>query len=204
MYHSSYDEYIRSILGYPSMNQMGDYHYQMSANNEELNSGINMNFSTQDASELENCYPEIYKVVYPMVKKRCQTIATPVSKEMVENITDEIYLNIEGNNEVNIAINLRNEVNTTGNANKRLENRAEVGVTEKEGKRETRQINRGLRDIIKILILRELLGGGRPPFRPRPPFPGPGGRPPFPGGPGPVRPPMRPRAFEDNLDIYEY
>ena len=74
-------------------------------------------------------------------------------------------------------------------------------------KRETRQINRGLRDLIQILLIRELLRRfrrprmpGRPPM-PRPPMPGP--RPPFrPGfGPGGT---MFSRDFEiSNYDIFE-
>ena len=53
--------------------------------------------------------------------------------------------------------------------------------------------NNTLRDLIKILILNQLLGGRRPhiPNPPRPPFPGnPGPRP----GPGP-RPPIQPRGM---------
>ena len=53
--------------------------------------------------------------------------------------------------------------------------------------------NNTVRDLIRILILRELLGGGNFPQPPRPP------RPPFPGGPGggprPPFPPPRPREF---------
>ncbi len=60
-------------------------------------------------------------------------------------------------------------------------------VENREGKetRSPRPSNPLLRDLIRILILNQLLGGGlfhgRPPMRP--PFPGPGpyGRPPFPG-----------------------
>ena len=77
--------------------------------------------------------------------------------------------------------------------------------------RETRQFNSGLRDLVKILLIRELLNRPRP-FPPRPPV-----RPPMPPGPGtrPPRPPMRPpfgpggrppfpRDFEvDNYDLYE-
>ncbi len=92
-------------------------------------------------------------------------------------------------------------------------------IKEKTEKRETRQINKGLRDLIKILLLRELLNrpGQRPPmpgpgpYPPvRPPMPGPGPRPPvrhplpprppMPGSGGP-RPPIRPRnnnLFNEN------
>ena len=73
--------------------------------------------------------------------------------------------------------------------------------------RQARHINRGLRDLIRILLIRELLGrpifpgGNRPPMPPRPP------RPPFPGGPGNrpgMRPPISPRSFENDFDIYEF
>lgn len=76
---------------------------------------------------------------------------------------------------------------------------------------ETRRItNNNLRDLIKILIIRELLNRPniRPPRPPRPPH----HRPPFPdfpGGPGGggPRPPIMPRDLEysqDYYDIYEF
>ena len=71
----------------------------------------------------------------------------------------------------------------------------------KENRGEDRQFrNRNLRDLIQILIIRELLRRRRRPMPGRPPFPG--GRPPFPGGPGMGRPPMMPREY-NNMDIYE-
>ena len=76
----------------------------------------------------------------------------------------------------------------------------EVGEWEKE----TRQINRNLRDLIQILLIRELLRRrrpGRPPMPPRPPMPGPGPRP-------PMRPPFGPqfnRNYQNlNKDFFEY
>ena len=66
--------------------------------------------------------------------------------------------------------------------------------------------NQGLRDLIKILILRELLN--RPGFRPRPPMPSPP-RPPFPPGQNQPRPPMPPPQRPGfgrpiyNRDLYE-
>ena len=62
---------------------------------------------------------------------------------------------------------------------------------------EDRQVgarNNFLRDLIRILILKEIIGGGN---RPRPPMPPHPPRPPFPGGPGgrPPFPPPHPREF---------
>ena len=104
MYNNeSFDDYIRSILGYQNMNNM---YIQNNSNNYNLSNNNNR-------EELENCYPEIYKIVYPMVSQRCSTMSQPVTRETVENMTDEIYSAIEVNSEINLNINLQNK--TTGN-----------------------------------------------------------------------------------------
>ena len=59
MYNETYDNYIRSILGYPPLNpfenNMQDYR--------------NQNFDMSVDMDLENCYPEIYKIVYPILRQ---------------------------------------------------------------------------------------------------------------------------------------
>lgn len=202
MYDGSYDEYIRSILGY-NQNELYDYGYNDNYNNYRMQDNI----AIVQNSQLEQSYPEIYKVVYPMVSKRCENVRAELSNEELEKMTDEIYFALESKNETQLNINLKNDVRTSSNANVR---KAEVNVTE-NSKGETRQFNSGLRDLVKILLIRELLNRPRP-FPPRPPV-----RPPMPPGPGPrpPRPPMRPpfgpggrppfpREFEvDNYDLYE-
>ena len=202
MYDGTYDEYIRSILGY-NQNELYDYGY----NDNYSNYRMQDNITIAQNSKLEQSYPEIYKVVYPMVSKRCENVRAELSNEELEKMTDEIYFALESKNETQLNINLKNDVRTSSNANVR---KAEVNVTE-NSKRETRQFNSGLRDLVKILLIRELLNRPRP-FPPRPPV-----RPPMPPGPGPrpPRPPMRPpfgpggrppfpREFEvDNYDLYE-
>lgn len=188
MYNNeSFDDYIRSILGYPNSNYM----YQ--------NDGQRMNdripYDTNNAEELEECYPEIYKIVYPMISQRCSNVTEPVTREMVENMTDEIYSAIEVNNEINVNINLQNEV-----TNHRSEVKNTTKEPVKQNRGEDRQFrNRNLRDLIQILLIQELLRRRRPHRPGRPPFPG--GRPPFPGG-GTGRPPIMPRGYY-NMDIYE-
>ena len=143
MYNETYDDYIRSVLGY-SNNQFQEY--MPNADNRNL--------------ELEQYYPDVYKRVYPIVKAKCNECRNNVTNEDIESMTDEIYFQIE---------------------HRQPEAKAKPPIVEK---RETRQINSGLRDIIKILLIRELLNrpnrpGPRPPYG-RPPFgPGPGSRPPF-------------------------
>ena len=200
MYNGTYDDYIRSILGY-QQNEMYDYGY----NNYRVQENENM---ARQNTRLEQCYPEIYKIVYPMVSKKCQSVRGELTNEDIENMTDEIYSALEGINDVQLNINLTNNVRTTQENTNITNKKAEVKVSENTNeKRETRQINRGLRDLIKILLIRELLNRpGHFPIRPpiRPPMPGPRPRPPMrpPFGPG-GRPPFS-RDFEsDNYDLYE-
>lgn len=204
MYNETYDEYIRSILGYPYISSYENSY--LDYRNQNMNTNTIKN--TSDIN-LESCYPEIYKIVYPMVTKKCSNVRTPVTNEELQNMTDEIYFALEGRTEVQLNINLGNEVRNTETTNtnttRTSDKKTEVKVTEaSDEKRETRQINRGLRDLIQILLIRELLNRhGRPPMQ-HPPMPGP--RP-------PVRPPFRPgdgrfpfsREFENsNYDIFEY
>lgn len=125
MYNNeSFDDYIRSILGYQNMNNM---YIQNNSNNYNLSNNNNR-------EELENCYPEIYKIVYPMVSQRCSTMSQPVTRETVENMTDEIYSAIEVNSEINLNINLQNK--TTGN---RQENKVSTSnILKSEDKNEKR------------------------------------------------------------------
>ena len=107
-----------------------------------------------------------------------------LSREEIESYYPEIY-NVETDNSIVLNINLENDVRGTK-------------VEKSSEKLENRATRRNLNDLIRILILRELLGrpgcigpNCRPPFPPpRPPRPpmGPKPRPPM-GGPGGPRPP---------------
>lgn len=216
MYNETYDDYIRSILGYPPMRSYEDniQDYRNQNMNYNMTSNMNTNYmSATSDTDLESCYPEIYKIVYPMVCKKCDSVQMPVTNDDIQNMTDEIYYALEARNDVKININLTNEIKGTSTINTNMtratDKKPEVRISEKSSEnRETRQINRGLRDLIQILLIRELLRRfrrkpgmpGRPPM-PRPPMPGP-------------RPPMRPgfgtggtmfnRDFEmSNYDILE-
>ena len=172
MNDSIYEQYMRNVLGYQAMNNNT---YDMYYDNWDMSNMATMN--NIQMPELENCYPEIYTIVYPMVQRACSQNTRPITRELIDNMTDEIYYSIEDK--------------------EMLENR------NKEEKGEDRQIRRNtnLNDLIRILILRELLGrpgfpGGRPP-RPRPPRP-------------PMRPPMglpprpQPRPGMGNFNRYSF
>ena len=228
MYYQNYEDYMRQVLGYPinDPNIYETYDYR----NDQV---------SQDT--YSEYYPDIYCLVHPMVCKVCETNTQPITKELIEKMTDEVYMAIEDTSTtVNIRVNTSNtEENRISNSNKNTSeemrtsktrtertskgvnsnienrevkaNRASVAESRESSAIETRHSNSTLRDLIKILILNQILGNRpRPPRPPRPPFPGgpgmPPPRPPFPGGRPPIgpggRPPMiQPREYPDYLEF---
>ena len=169
MFNQDYNEYLRSVLG------DGLYQNEYDQYPMQYDGGFWDRNDENRRRELEECYPDIYKLLYPIVQKECRNNTRSLTKDVIEELTDRIYNQVIQNNEIQLNINIQNQSN----------NRAQ------ENNKETRQFNRGLSDLIKILIIRELLG-----FRP--------GRPgPRPRSPRPMMPPPRPPFYRDN-DVYEY
>lgn len=196
MSYQNYEEYMRNVLGY-SPYIGNDYTY--TNEQEDIYNYLNDAMQTAPPQDLTQFYPEIYKIIYPMVCKVCNiNLGRELTKELLDQMTDEIYKNVEPEEE---ECPTRNAP-PLKNGDVRNPNAKEPEIQIKE----TRQINFLLRDLIRILLLREWGRPGRPPMRP--PFPHPGGRPPMgpgPGGPGmpprpgngrpPMGPPARPRYF---------
>ena len=122
-----------------------------------------------------------------MVCKVCNMNSSrDLTNDLLDQMTDEIYKNVEPENDVRTV------------SKPKLKNGDVINPNAKEEivqKRETRQTNFLLRDLIKILLLREWGRPSRPPMRP--PM-GPGGagnmHPPRPGRP-PLGPPPRPSYY---------
>lgn len=218
MYYQNYEDYMRSVLGYPidSNNTYAAY-----SNPYETMQTTYTN-PTRYNDEILNLYPEIYRVVNPMVCKICEANTKPISQELVEQMTDEIYRNLEVQPETDTIVNIKANVttsktevensrnnknlsitssNTTSSQNssnrsvKDKSNRENKEIQETREDRQRRPDNRILRDLIKILILNQLIRGNfpnRPPHHPS--------RPPMPPRP-PVRPPFprEDRFFENYL-----
>ena len=167
-----YEEYMRSVLGY---NQIPNNIYANTYDNYYYDTQYLNTRNSINTEEIENMYPEIYKIVYPMVSKICvQNSQRELTKPLLESMTDEIYTNFE-----------ENDVRSTPRTSVVLKNGDVRNPNAKEPETrssETRQGNYLLRDLIKILILREL--GGRPNR--------PGRFPPPPPPPPPNRPPQMP------------
>lgn len=185
MYNNPYEEYMRNSLGYnwiPNMNM----------NMNQANS-MNEMYETEECTcnqtSVEDMYPEIYKIIYPMVCKACMAVSQNVTEDLVSRITNEIYVNVEHMEMFNetrsssISVSPQVSKNVKGDS---INNKISSSSNNSSNVRqETRQRNPLLRDLIRILVLRELIGNpGRP--RPRPPFRlpygggfGPGSRPPY-------------------------
>lgn len=144
MDYQFYNNYMRSMSGYPNMRgAMPMFSYP----------------NNPYSDDLERMYPDVYRVIYPIVCFTCDNITVPVTSSMVDVMTNEIYDKVEADGRINI--NIVFDIDTRDNElneNELIEN----------NDRRPRRRNRFLRDLIRIIFLRELIDR-RPkhyPFRP--------------------------------------
>lgn len=202
MYYQNYEDYMRQVLGYP-INDPNIYETYNYSNENTYSSNRVQNNLTE--AEIKALYPDSYNVIYPLVCRACETNNEPISESVVNKMTDDVYKLIEKNETVvNIKIETQNRESNQSSA--RQETKRELTAKRTPIKTENREIRQSnntlLRDLIRILILQRLFGGGiiapPKPMPPRPPFPP--GRPPFPGG----RPPYGPGMNRVDIDYSEY
>ena len=157
---------MRSVLGY--QNNEPNYTYD--------NNNYYPRMEQSQYNDLDQFYPEVYRIVNPVVENVCnKNRDKQVTEELVRSMTDEVYANVEGNAKLQLNVEVKQELKNGD-------------VRNPNAKPEPKRRNSFLNDLIRILILKNLLRP-RPPVRP--PFPGPNPRPPFPhGGPGPRTPIM--------------
>lgn len=133
MDYQNYDDYMRSVLGYSNMN----------CSNMCMNSQMPYQNMCQSDDDLERMYPDTYRVVHPMVVSACNmvNINMPITESMIDNMTNDIYDRAEADGRIKIDIDI------------------EVQNRESEDSRQMRprRRNRFFRDLIRILLLRELL-----------------------------------------------
>ena len=84
MNYQNYDDYMRNTLGFSGMNQSMGMPYggcaNMGCTGMCQNPYTNMaNSMWQNQScNLENLYPDSYKVIYPMVVASCRNVTMPI------------------------------------------------------------------------------------------------------------------------------
>lgn len=139
MSFQNYDDYMRNTLGYPNMSCPCMY------------PNIPMSYPNMYESTdcLEKMYPDTYRIIYPMVVSACDMVTMPITEEMLNQMTDDIYDRAITDDRISIDINIEVETRE-GNSNSQISNEVR--------QRRPRRRNRFFRDLIRILLLRELLG----------------------------------------------
>ena len=124
MYYQNYEDYMRSILGYPNYTAYNDMHSNNTNYNDTYSNYSNTSYQFEQgprySTEILDLYPEIYKIVNPMVCKICEVNTKPITQELIEQMTDEIYMNLESDNyggdeTVNIKVNIGNDNTNVNN-----------------------------------------------------------------------------------------
>lgn len=234
MLYNNYEEYMRNVLGHSykpgntyeqfDYNYYDKYDYNNCNNCNAYNNCqncMNYNFTNRNTQytnsynnllNIEQMYPDLYKIINPMVCDMCDKNNQPITEDLVERMTNNIYDNVVNRIEIQNVINLNietREMNVCRDAKDReaeisksdcvscsrinnstsrvLNNNSVINSKVKENEKNTEnrspisasrpRRNRMLQDLIRILILNELLRRNRPPFRP---------------GPGPMPMPPRP------------
>ena len=136
---SVYDDYMRSVFGYEPINYRNTYEQDYNDYMEYANYSIPQQ-TNRNNETLEECYPDIYKLVYPMVQKACTQNTRNLSNELIDDMTDEIYFAIEDDN-LNRSLEQSNLVDTANNTS------AKRKIDKKlvQNKQENRDINKGKR-----------------------------------------------------------
>ena len=194
-YQFTYEPMLRNTNYYNQFEHCDQYNYD---NNYDFpyNCRQSNYYSRNLALDVENMYPEIYKIIYPMIQKACMQNNRPITEDVLDEMTSDIYNNIEADNIINLNIDIVNNRNEKNSAQQNPHQSTEASenrnsqtntknVTTSVQNREYRQMNNPIRDLIRILLIRELVDE-RP--SPRPPRPFPPGPRPF-----PPRPPKPPR-----------
>ena len=148
--YNSYEEYMQSMLGmnFPNTYMQNNNYYEPRM--QEVN-----------IPDVNKLYPEIYGVVYPLVQKVCsRRTGGSINEMQIDEMVEEVFNVIEPGDDV-----LQGKDNGSTPRNSDVKN---IKV------KETRRPNNNylLRDLIRILIIRELLQGGWQNNIPRPPMGG--------------------------------
>lgn len=97
----------------------------------------------KNIKEIENMYPEIYKILYPVIQKTCSQNNRPISENVLDELTDNIYNIIETDNTFNSSDTISNIINEKNST--------------QDNNRENRKNDTCIKDLIKILLIRELI-----------------------------------------------
>lgn len=196
MLYNNYEEYMKNVIGSSNIpsnpyrycncgSQYGNEYgntYGSVRNNQygnqfanQYNNQYGNMYNNPQQINVEQLYPDIYKMINPMVCEMCDLNNEPITEELVDRMTNVIYDNVVNRVEVQNIINVNIETrkadgessNDKGTCKK--ENRTTSSIIENRQQNNPShrpRRNRLLQDLIRILILNRLLRPNRPPFRP--------------------------------------
>lgn len=139
--NSEYEDYMYGMRNCNNMMGCGCGYENMQMNPMMQPNCMN---TMPNNNNVESMYPEIYKIVFPMVVRTCDSIRYMnmgnnfITTNMIEEMTENIYISINADE---VSIETRDS---------------------EDSSEETRRPNKNntLRDLIKILLIRELLRRG--------------------------------------------
>ena len=129
MYNNIYEEYINNMIGRMPRSQL-NFQDNIIANIDSYN-----DFQNSTNKNLESFYPELYKLIYPMIQNACMRNTKPITEETISQMTKDIYSNFNAD-----------DVSLSETRDSEIQERA------------LRPNNFVLNDLIRILLIRELLG----------------------------------------------
>lgn len=173
MYNQSYDDYLRNVLGiqhnynntYANTNYNRDDFF---ANDISMNATYNTYGMSRE--QLESCFPLIYNIINPLVIRTWNINTKPITNELIEQVTEQIYDTVaDHDRRIKLNINLTNAVRGSESSNETENRESKVEVRHSS---EDTQPNYLLKDLIRILLVKDLIERqnnmqpNRPPIRP--------------------------------------
>ena len=165
MYYQNNDDYMRDFFYFnqnPNMNNMG---WGYMPNNMGNINGMN-NTGYMQNNNLESLYPNIYRILQPVVRR---VVANSnyqyLTEEVLNNMVDTVYNIVEGDRSLNTIETSSRPENTTATENARRNsntssssnsNNSNTTTNLQSRNNEMNNNNNLLKDLIKILILQEI------------------------------------------------
>jgi len=166
MYNNVYQEYINSIIGTVPRNYNN---FQETEHNNWMPRPYFQNGNDASNLNLERFYPELYKLIYPMIQTACIKNTKPLTQEVIDEMVKDIYSNFVSEDATILNINLTNDLKTASKVSTDINNKNSVKTlptnkviskdiknSENTEAKSFRPNNYVLSDLIRILLIREL------------------------------------------------
>lgn len=91
------NKYICNVEAPACYNMKGNIHSNNMVNNMNMQQMI-------EVDDIELFYPDTYKIIYPMVCSVCDMIQTPITKDLILMLTEDIYTELEKSMQIQIEV----------------------------------------------------------------------------------------------------